>query len=364
MLKESLVLENVTKKYGNKKVVKHVDLEIKKGDFLTILGPSGGGKTTVLKMISGFISISDGDIYMDGQNIKSIPAHKRNFGMLFQNYALFPHMTVEENIAYPLKIRKVSRREQKEKVHNMLQVVALEGFEKRYPRQLSGGQQQRVALARAIVFGPDVLLLDEPLAALDKQLRKQMQLEIKHIHEELGLTTISVTHDQEEALTMATKVCVMKEAKIQQVDTPDRIYDEPVNTFVANFIGESTIIPATIKEIMYGQIEAEFEKDGRRFKVDCRQRDFWACKNQKVDFIIRPEKVKIVDESYDGIKFPATITSCVYLGEAFRVNVVTDSGLEFKLKVFSRGKYELTVGNRLIIGVRPYDLILARNDDK
>lgn len=140
MLKESLVLENVTKKYGNKKVVKHVDLEIKKGDFLTILGPSGGGKTTVLKMISGFISISDGDIYMDGQNIKSIPAHKRNFGMLFQNYALFPHMTVEENIAYPLKIRKVSRREQKEKVHNMLQVVGLEGFEKRYPRQLSGGQ--------------------------------------------------------------------------------------------------------------------------------------------------------------------------------------------------------------------------------
>lgn len=361
MLERDLVLRDVTKKYGRKKVVCDVSLTIEKGDFLTILGPSGGGKTTVLKMISGFASITDGDIFMDGRNIKDIPAHKRNFGMLFQNYALFPHMTVAENVAYPLRIRKMPAAQRREKVREILRVVGLDGFEKRFPGQLSGGQQQRVALARAIVFNPDVLLLDEPLAALDKQLRKQMQREIRNIHDKFGLTTISVTHDQEEALTMANKVCVMREAKVQQVDTPAMIYDQPVNTFVANFIGESTVIPATVRDINYGQIEAQFEKDDRVFKVDCRQRDYWACKNQKVSFIIRPEKVKIVDEDYDGIKFHTTITNCVYLGDTFRVDVVTDSGMEFKVKVFSRGKYDLSVGNRLTVGIRPYDLILARD---
>ena len=182
MLEKDLVLRNVSKRYGDKLVVDGVDLTINKGDFLTILGPSGGGKTTVLKMISGFESISSGDIFLDGKTIGSIPAHKRNFGMLFQNYALFPHMTVAENVAYPLKIRHTPKDRQKEMVHDILKTVGLEEYEKRYPRQLSGGQQQRVALARSIVFSPDVLMLDEPLAALDKQLRKQMQLEIKAIH--------------------------------------------------------------------------------------------------------------------------------------------------------------------------------------
>lgn len=363
MLEKDLVLNNVSKRYGDKLVVNSVYLKIEKGDFLTILGPSGGGKTTVLKMISGFESITEGNVYMDGENINMIPAHKRNFGMLFQNYALFPHMTVEENVAYPLKIRKVPKEKRNEMVKDILNVVGLGDFGKRYPRQLSGGQQQRVALARSIVFSPDVLLLDEPLAALDKQLRKQMQLEIKAIHDKFGLTTISVTHDQEEALTMATKVCVMKEARVQQVDTPEVIYDQPVNTFVANFIGESTVLPATIKDIRNGKIEAVLEKDDRTFAVDCKRRDYWACIGQKVNFIIRPEKVKIVDESYDGLKFHATITTSVYLGDTFRINVVTDHGIEFKMKVFSRGKYDLSVGNRLCVGIRPYDLVLVRDDD-
>lgn len=364
MLEKDLVLRNVSKRYGDKLVVDGVDLTINKGDFLTILGPSGGGKTTVLKMISGFESISSGDIFLDGKTIGSIPAHKRNFGMLFQNYALFPHMTVAENVAYPLKIRHTPKDRQKEMVHDILKIVGLEEYEKRYPRQLSGGQQQRVALARSIVFSPDVLMLDEPLAALDKKLRKQMQLEIKAIHNKFGLTTISVTHDQEEALTMATKVCVMKEAKIQQIDTPEMIYDCPVNTFVANFIGESTVIPATIRGIREGKITAVFDKDDRLFEVDCKRRDYWAGLNKKVNFIIRPEKVKIVKEDYDGIKFPARITSCAFLGDTFRVNVITDSGIEFKMKVFSRGHYDLSVGNRLWVGVRPYDMVLVRYDDE
>ena len=334
MLEKDLVLRNVSKRYGDKLVVDGVDLTINKGDFLTILGPSGGGKTTVLKMISGFESISSGDIFLDGKTIGSIPAHKRNFGMLFQNYALFPHMTVAENVAYPLKIRHTPKDRQKEMVHDILKTVGLEEYEKRYPRQLSGGQQQRVALARSIVFSPDVLMLDEPLAALDKQLRKQMQLEIKAIHNKFGLTTISVTHDQEEALTMATKVCVMKEAK------------------------------ATIRGIREGKITAVFDKDDRLFEVDCKRRDYWAGLNKKVNFIIRPEKVKIVKEDYDGIKFPARITSCAFLGDTFRVNVITDSGIEFKMKVFSRGHYDLSVGNRLWVGVRPYDMVLVRYDDE
>ena len=375
MLEKDLVLRNVSKRYGDKLVVDGVDLTINKGDFLTILGPSGGGKTTVLKMISGFESISSGDIFLDGKTIGSIPAHKRNFsiGYVIQQTGLFPHMTVAENVAYPLKIRHTPKDRQKEMVHDILKTVGLEEYEKRYPRQLSGGQQQRVALARSIVFSPDVLmldeppeilLLDEPLGALDLKMRKEMQLELKAMHKELGITFIYVTHDQEEALTMATKVCVMKEAKIQQIDTPEMIYDCPVNTFVANFIGESTVIPATIRGIREGKITAVFDKDDRLFEVDCKRRDYWAGLNKKVNFIIRPEKVKIVKEDYDGIKFPARITSCAFLGDTFRVNVITDSGIEFKMKVFSRGHYDLSVGNRLWVGVRPYDMVLVRYDDE
>lgn len=361
---QKLDIINISKYYADFKVLHGINMTCLPGEFVTILGSSGSGKTTLLKLIAGFEGNSDGSIHINGEDIAYKKAHERNIGMLFQNYALFPHMTVAENVAYPLKIRHTPKDRQKEMVHDILKTVGLEEYEKRYPRQLSGGQQQRVALARSIVFSPDVLMLDEPLAALDKQLRKQMQLEIKAIHNKFGLTTISVTHDQEEALTMATKVCVMKEAKIQQIDTPEMIYDCPVNTFVANFIGESTVIPATIRGIREGKITAVFDKDDRLFEVDCKRRDYWAGLNKKVNFIIRPEKVKIVKEDYDGIKFPARITSCAFLGDTFRVNVITDSGIEFKMKVFSRGHYDLSVGNRLWVGVRPYDMVLVRYDDE
>lgn len=359
MLNRDLVLTNLSKSYNGKTVVENVNLKIAKGDFLTILGPSGAGKTTVLKMISGFESVSNGNIYMDGRDIAEIPANKRNFGMLFQNYALFPHMTVEENIAYPLKIRKLSKSERINKVNEMLQMVDMAGFNKRFPRQLSGGQQQRVALARAIIFNPPVLLLDEPMAALDKQLRKQMQIEIKRIHCKLGLTTISVTHDQEEALTMATKVCVMRDGKIQQVDTPEGMYENPSNTFIANFIGESTVLKAKVKHISENKMVCALHQDERNFEIDIPDNHNRIQENTDISLIIRPEKVKVVPEDYDGMKFNGEVIQSIYVGEMFKLIVRTTSGLDFRVKVFTRGKYNVNVGAPITIGLRQNDLVVV-----
>jgi putative spermidine/putrescine transport system ATP-binding protein len=356
-----LVLSDISKVYNGKTVVDRVNLKIEKGDFVTILGPSGAGKTTVLKMVSGFESISKGDIYMDGKNIADTPAHRRNFGMLFQNYALFPHMTVEENIAYPLKIRKMPKAERSRKVDEMLDMVEMAGFNKRFPRQLSGGQQQRVALARAIVFNPPVLLLDEPMGALDKQLRKQMQIEIKKIHNKLGLTTISVTHDQEEALTMATKVCVMRDGRIQQVDTPDGIYEKPVNTFIANFIGESTVVKAKVNRLAGRFAGCTLIKDGREFEASVAGREDWVKEGAEISLVIRPEKVKVVGEDYDGMKFNGQVIQSVYVGDTYRLVVRTTSGIDFKVKVFSRGKSITGVGSPVTIGLRPKDLVAVRD---
>ena len=345
-------------------ILDDLNLYVKENEFLTLLGPSGCGKTTTLRLIGGFETPDTGRIIFDGKDITSLPPNERKLNTVFQKYALFTHMSIADNIAFGLKISKKSKAYIQDKIKYALKLVNLDGYENRSIDSLSGGQQQRIAIARAIVNEPKVLLLDEPLGALDLKMRKEMQLELKNMHDQLGITFIYVTHDQEEALTMATKVCVMKEAKIQQIDTPEMIYDCPVNTFVANFIGESTVIPATIRGIREGKITAVFDKDDRLFEVDCKRRDYWAGLNKKVNFIIRPEKVKIVKEDYDGIKFPARITSCAFLGDTFRVNVITDSGIEFKMKVFSRGHYDLSVGNRLWVGVRPYDMVLVRYDDE
>ena len=335
MLEKDLVLRNVSKRYGDKLVVDGVDLTINKGDFLTILGPSGGGKTTVLKMISGFESISSGDIFLDGKTIGSIPAHKRNFGMLFQNYALFPHMTVAENVAYPLKIRHTPKDRQKEMVHDILKTVGLEEYEKRYPRQLSGGQQQRVALARSIVFSPDVLMLDEPLAALDKQLRKQMQLEIKAIHNKFGLTTISVTHDQEEALTMSDKIVVMSEGRIQQIGTPEDIYNEPKNAFVADFIGESNIFNG----IMTGKLKVRF--CGVEFEcLDDVEH------GTQVDVVVRPEDILIVSPEQGAVK--GTVISVVFKGVHYEITV--QSG---KNEIVIQSTKSAKVGDMVGLNVEP-----------
>jgi ABC-type Fe3+/spermidine/putrescine transport system ATPase subunit len=224
---------------GETLVVKSLDLDIHRGEFLTLLGPSGSGKTTCLMMLAGFEFPTGGEIWLDGELLNTVPPHKRNIGMVFQNYALFPHLTVEQNVAYPLTVRKLSAAERAERVAHALKMVQMERFAKRYPAQLSGGQQQRIALARALVFEPKLVLMDEPLGALDKQLREHMQYELKALHEKLGVTFVYVTHDQGEALTMSDRVAVFDKGIVQQLDTVDCLYESPCNEFVANFIGDS-----------------------------------------------------------------------------------------------------------------------------
>ena len=232
---------------GVQLVVRQLDLDIRRGEFLTLLGPSGSGKTTTLMMLAGFESPTAGEVLLNGKPITRTPPHKRDFGMVFQNYALFPHLTVGENVAYPLTVRKVDKAAQATRVAKALELVQLRGMTERYPGQLSGGQQQRVALARALVFEPQLVLMDEPLGALDKQLREHMQIELKELHRQLGVTFVYVTHDQSEALTMSDRVAVFNDGAIQQIDVVDRMYETPANRFVAGFIGDSTMLNGTVR---------------------------------------------------------------------------------------------------------------------
>jgi putative spermidine/putrescine transport system ATP-binding protein len=241
---------NVQKSYdGETLVVKDFNLSIAKGEFVTMLGPSGSGKTTCLMMLAGFEPVTHGEILLKGRSINDVPPHKRGIGMVFQNYALFPHMTVAENLAFPLKVRKFSAADVEAKVKQALEMVELPGFGHRRPAQLSGGQQQRVAVARALVFDPELILMDEPLGALDKQLREQMQYEIKHIHESLGVTMVYVTHDQSEALTMSDRIAVFEDGVVQQLASPADLYEKPENAFVAGFIGENNQLDGTVREV-------------------------------------------------------------------------------------------------------------------
>ena len=245
-----LQFENVKKSYDQKTlVVKDFNLDVAKGEFITLLGPSGSGKTTVLMMLAGFESVTSGDIKLNKTSITRTAPYKRNIGMVFQNYALFPHMTIAENLSYPLSVRKLKKPEIKAKVDEYLKLIELEGFGTRYPAQLSGGQRQRVALARALIFEPTIVLMDEPLGALDKKLREQMQFEITRLHEDLGFTVVYVTHDQTEALTMSSRIAVFNDGVVQQCASPDDLYERPSNAFVADFIGENNLIPGQVTEI-------------------------------------------------------------------------------------------------------------------
>ena len=302
MSKELIRLVNCRMDFDGETVLDSINIYFNNSEFLTLLGPSGCGKTTTLRIIGGFLQPTSGDVLFDGVRINDVPPHKRRINTVFQKYALFPHLNVFENVAFGLRIAKVPQKEVEQRVTEMLEIVSLKGFEKRKPDQLSGGQQQRVAIARALVNRPEVLLLDEPLGALDLRLRKDMQNELKRIQQQLGITFIYVTHDQEEALAMSDTVVVMDRGRIQQIGTPEDIYNEPKNAFVADFIGESNILDG----IMRADYVVEFF--GRKFR--CLDKGF--APDEPVDVVIRPEDVDIVP--HDSGHLCGTVTSVTFKG--------------------------------------------------
>jgi len=305
---------NIVKSFDGQIVLKGVNLDIFENEFVTLLGPSGCGKTTLLRILGGFLEADEGSVIFDGEDINHIPPYKRELNTVFQKYALFPHLSVYENIAFGLKIKKMSKDIIDQKVMKMLKLIGLEGYENKNTAVLSGGQQQRVAIARALVNEPKVLLLDEPLAALDLKLRKEMQYELKRIQQEVGITFIFVTHDQEEALTMSDKIVVMKNGEIQQVGTPEEIYNEPANEFVANFIGESNILPG----VMLDDYKVRFDD----IDFDCV--DFGFKKNEAVDVVIRPEDIDIVP--VDRGKMTGEVLSVLFKGVHYEIIVETVPG--------------------------------------
>ncbi len=302
-------LKNISVSFDGEKILDDLSLSIRDGEFVTFLGPSGCGKTTTLRAIAGFLEPDSGDVFFDSKRINNVPPHKREVNTIFQRYALFPHLNVYDNIAYGLKVRKVPKDEIKRRVEEMLKLVNLEGFEHRNIAKLSGGQQQRVAIARAVINHPKVLLLDEPLAALDLKLRKDMQRELKNIQQQLGITFIFVTHDQEEALSMSDTVVVMDGGKIQQIGSPTDIYNEPVNAFVADFIGESNIID--------GVMRADYKVTLAGHTFDCLDKGF--NKNEPVDVVIRPEDVDIVAPEKGMLN--GVVTSVTFLGVHYEIIV-------------------------------------------
>jgi putative spermidine/putrescine transport system ATP-binding protein len=339
--------ERVQKSYdGEILVVKDLNLKIGKGEFLTMLGPSGSGKTTCLMMLAGFEVATHGEILLDGVAINNIPPHKRGIGMVFQNYALFPHMTVGENLAFPLEVRKLGKAEIEQKVRRALDMVQMGAFIGRRPSQLSGGQQQRIAVARALVFDAELVLMDEPLGALDKQLREQMQYEIKHIHENLGVTVVYVTHDQSEALTMSDRIAVFNDGVIQQLADPATLYERPDNAFVAQFIGENNQLHGKVTAIDGGVASVELADNQRvqALAVNC------AGVGENTMMSIRPERVLIGDASAPNM-MEGHVVELIYLGDHIRCRMEVAGNNEFIVKIAnSHAHAALKVGERTSVG--------------
>ena len=350
-----ITIRGLTKTYGPVFALDHVDLDVRSGEFLTLLGPSGSGKTTLLMVLAGFTRPDHGSaLFGDDEMIRMQP-HKREVGMVFQNYALFPHMTVAGNIGFPLKLRNVDKAALRQRVDSALETVQLEGYGDRQIDQLSGGQMQRVALARAIVFEPRILLMDEPLSALDKKLREHMQIELRHLHEKLGMTTVYVTHDQREALTMSDRIAVINEGKLMQLDSPRRIYDQPANPFVANFIGESTLLPVEHSDghVSYAgtpiNISGSESKDGRLL-------------------MLRPERLVLLkpgEETNYNI-FHGIVKDVVYQGESFLLYVTLMDGANVAVRsVSQRGLLAAVpeVGAQVTLGLHPDETVLIPEDE-
>ena len=334
-------LQHITKSFGGKKVLDDINLYVRKGEFLTLLGPSGCGKTTMLRLIAGFANPDEGSILLEGKNISDIPPYQRPLNTVFQRYALFPHLDVYDNIAFGLKLKKMPEEEIDKKVRKVLKMVSMSDYEDRDVDSLSGGQQQRVAIARAIVNEPKVLLLDEPLSALDHKMTLNMQIELKEMHKKLGITFIYVTHDQEEALTLSDTIVVLNEGKIQQIGTPADIYNEPKNSFVADFIGESNILNGT----MICDRKVEFA--GHTF--DCVDEGFG--ENVPVDVVIRPEDIFIMNK-VEGAQFSGVVKSCTFKGVHYEMFVDSDSGYELMIQDYNA----FEVGSSVGLIIRPNDI--------
>jgi putative spermidine/putrescine transport system ATP-binding protein len=349
---EFIRFDSVKKSYdGENYVVRGLDLSVAQGEFLTLLGPSGSGKTTSLMMLAGFESPTAGEIHLDAKRIDQVPAHQRNIGVVFQNYALFPHMSVADNVAFPLRMRGVNRTDAAKQVKRALDMVRLVGMDTRRPAQLSGGQQQRVALARAMVFEPKLVLMDEPLGALDKQLREHMQLEIKALHRRLGINVVYVTHDQSEALTMSDRVGVFDQGVMQQLAPPEALYESPANLFVAQFIGESNTLRGTLLDLAAGRCTLR-TGDGTLVKGRCAA---GLTPGQPVALSLRPEKVRLLAEGHQASDtlnaVPATLTDLVYHGDHTRLCLNACGSVDFLMKVPNDAALPaLRPGARLTVG--------------
>lgn len=315
-----LSLNNIVKKFDDQEVVKNISLQVKEGEFLTILGSSGCGKTTTLRMIAGFEQPTSGSIILEDKRVDNVEPNKRDVNTVFQNYALFPHMNVYDNVAYGLKIKRVNKAEIKKRVMQMLELVQLKGFEKRKPDQLSGGQRQRVAIARAIINNPKVLLLDEPLGALDLKLRKQMQVELKRLQQKLGITFIYVTHDQEEALNMSDRIAVMNAGYLEQVGTPKEIYERPKTKFVASFIGESNIFEGTVEEAAGGNAVISIMNN----RINIKNSEL--KKGDRIFASIRPECVGVSFRKDNALNLKAVIKEHDYLGSTIKTTAALSDG--------------------------------------
>lgn len=351
-----ITVRNVTKTYGSVHALDDVSLDVKSGEFLTLLGPSGSGKTTLLMVLAGFTRPDAGSLKFGGTEVIRKAPHLRDVGMVFQNYALFPHMTVAGNVGYPLRLRKTPQAEITARVEEALETVQLGGYGPRRIDQLSGGQKQRVALARSIVFEPRILLMDEPLSALDKKLRDQMQIELRHLHEKLGMTTVYVTHDQREALTMSDRIAVVNHGRIMQLATPQQLYDTPANRFVADFIGDSTFLPVTRagNAIRYGEIELKHHGAAEAAK--------------ELLLMVRPERLRLVsgDAPETANLFQATVSNLVYQGDSYLMYARLPEGPEVSLRGGIRGDtvaHLPAIGDPVTLSLDAADTVLIDGSD-
>ncbi|MET4807133.1 ABC transporter ATP-binding protein [Limibacillus sp. MBR-115] len=344
-----VVFDDVSKTYDGKvKVVENLNLEIARGEFLTLLGPSGSGKTTTLMMLAGFEVPSAGRILFDGTPLVDVPTYKRNFGMVFQNYALFPHMTVEANLAFPLRMHKFPRAEIAERVRQTLDIVKLGHLADRKPQQLSGGQQQRVALARALVFNPRMVLMDEPLGALDKQLREHMQIEIKKIHDDLGITMLYVTHDQTEALTMSDRIAVFNEGRIQHIGPPTEVYDRPQNAFVASFMGENNTFHGEVLERNGDEVTVRCDSGGAVVRAIANEP---LQRGDRVQVMARPERMHIDRQLAVENGFQATVEGVIFHGDHLRLSLRVEALGPIVSKLpFEESRQSYSAGDSVTVG--------------